>query len=564
MIRRLLPLALVALLLLPLASVASAQTSGAPVVSLTSQYMVNGFGFAIVNETVVFQNNGTSTVQIPTIQVGIPDAVASHAAGWVLVSQQQFSQTSSDNGNVTTFTIVPSSATLGSGASVSVSLKSFLSNVFNITTPSNGPYSAAFLLRPSLNQKVTNLDSEVVLPSGGAITPVPGGYSEVSSGSGGLSVIYSNTTKNVTPVVDAPTLTFSDSSSTYWTPMQVYSVTATILPSANAVPQIEDAVSLRNMANYSISSIQLTLLAKGLSQVTAVPVRSPPTIDPTPVSMTGEVLSVTGPPYGATIVAGDNFTFGIQYAIPASYTSVSGTTISVSIPYILPIQAVVQNYTVELAPTSGISPVGPSSFHIAGASPLGQAPVVIKYSVSLGWAASQAVPIASLVFAIAFVGLGFRVRTRAGVEEEEEEEADELGGKLIEMIKAFENKIALFQQFETEMEGKTQGTVSRAEFGKIRNEMDALRVKATARLNEMRQTAGSQKYVGLLSRLQDASRDEDRAAKDLLNLYDQYQSRRMRDETFKRLLPNYKKRSDSAVNHLSDLLNLAQREGKQG
>ena len=37
----------------------------------------------------------------------------------------------------------------------------------------------------------------------------------------------------------------------------------------------------------------------------------------------------------------------------------------------------------------------------------------------------------------------------------------------------------------------------------------------------------------------------------------------MREDTFKRLLPSYKRRLASATNHLSDLLNLAQREGKQ-
>jgi predicted nucleic acid-binding Zn-ribbon protein len=105
--------------------------------------------------------------------------------------------------------------------------------------------------------------------------------------------------------------------------------------------------------------------------------------------------------------------------------------------------------------------------------------------------------------------------------------------------------------------------VSRVEFNKIRNEIDSLKTRSINRLNEIKQTAGSKRFLELLNEIQDAEREEDRAAKDLLNLYDQYHSRRMREDTFRRLLPNYRKRWDAVTNHLSDLLNMAQKEGKQ-
>jgi len=47
-----------------------------------------------------------------------------------------------------------------------------------------------------------------------------------------------------------------------------------------------------------------------------------------------------------------------------------------------------------------------------------------------------------------------------------------------------------------------------------------------------------------------------------LNLYEQYYTRRMRQETFEKLLPSYRKRLESALNQLSDQLNLTQREAK--
>ena len=86
------------------------------------------------------------------------------------------------------------------------------------------------------------------------------------------------------------------------------------------------------------------------------------------------------------------------------------------------------------------------------------------------------------------------------------------------------------------MAKKSQGAVSRR-LHKIRNELDSLKSRATNRLNEVRQAADSQRYLDLLNQLQEAEREEDRAAKDLLNLYDQYQSKRMREETFKQAPP---------------------------
>lgn len=564
LIRRLLPLVLLALLLAPVASVATAQTSGTVSVSLTNQFIVTSLGFGVVNETVAFINNGTSTLQIPSVQVGIPDTVASLSAGWLVTSSsssQNFTQTNTNNGNVTTFTLTPSPGTLAGGASVSVSLKSYLSNVFNLTTPTSASLPGVFLLTPSLNTEVTTVDSEIAIPTDGSISPVPTGYTQESGVPG---VVYSNTTRNVTPAISTATLEFSDTSNTNWEPMQVYSVVSTIVPSSSASPQVEDTISLRNLANYTVSDIPLVFLASGLTQATVVPVTGTPTIDPTLVNITGGVLDVSEDPYQTYIAPGDNFTFGIIYSLPSSYYSTSGTTVSLSIPYKLPIDAIVQNFTITTGSAAGISPTGKSSVYLSGATPFSQGTAYLKYNVNLGWGAAQAVPIAALIFGVSFVALGLTGRSKAATKEEEEEEVDELGDRLADMIKAFEDKISLFQQFEGDMEGKGQGTVSRAEFNKIKNEMDSLRSRASGRLNALKQAAGSQRYQDLLNQVQEASREEDRTAKDLLNLYDQYQSRRMRDETFKRLLPTYKKRSDSAVNHLSDLLNLAQREGKQG
>jgi hypothetical protein len=559
LIRRFLPLVLAMLLLAPLVSTAAAQSSGAPAITLSNQYIVNGSGYVVLNETLTFANSGSSSLQIPSVQLGIPDSIASHSAGFQISSNDVYSKSSADNGSVTTFTITPSSPTLAAGSSSSVSLKSYLSGMLNITAGASGNLTALVLLSPSLNLKVNTLERQVQVPSEGAVKGLPSVFVAAPAPAFEL---YSSTESNVTASIQTQNVTISETSQTAWQPVEVYSVIRTIIPASNGVPQVEDQVSLRNLASYAITNLPVTLLASGVTNVTIVPSSSTPLIDPTLVSLTDGALNIADAPFQSQIQAGDNFTFAMIYSLPKTDFSTSGDTVSVSIPYVLPIHGIVQSYTVTMALPTGMHAQGASSKVETNATEIIPGTVTLQYTISPGWGAGQAVPAATLVFAAAFIILAFR-RTQTVDKEEEEEEDEELNDLLADLIKALEEKISLFQQFETDMAQKAQGTVPRSDLNKIKNELDALKLRATNSLNAVKQAAESQKYLGLLNQLQEAERAEDRAAKDLLNLYDQYQSKRMREETFKRLLPNYKKRVDSATNHLSDLLNLAQREGKQ-
>ena len=551
----------VLLLLAPMFSPAAAvQASNSPSITLTSQYILNGFGFVIVNETLTFSNNGTSSVQVPTVQLGLPDSIVAHSPGFVLSSNDKYSRTSSDDGAVTTFTISSGSPTLAAGSSSTVSLKGYAGGLMNITVGKAGNFSTLILLSPSLNQVVSTLNQDIVVPAGGTITPIPVGFIAAPTAA---SQIYAATLSNTTPTLQTQTVKFGDTSQANWIPIELYGVTRTIVPGYNGVPQVEDRVSLRNLAGYSITSLPISTLVKGLTNVTILPSSTVPTVNPTRVTLLNNALNIASPPFSSQIKAGDNFTFTMAYPLPKSDLTTSGGTISVKIPYSLPVAAIAQNYTVRVALPNGMHSVGQSRMVVLNATSLIDGTVQLQYAINPGWGSSQVVPAAALLFAVTFIVFAFSGVQTVAKKKDEEEEDEALGERLADLIKALEEKITLFQQFQDDMAKKTQGTVSRNDFAKIKNELDALKARATGRLNAVRQVAETQRYLDLLNQLQDAEREEDRASKDLLNLYDQYHSKRMREETFRRLLPNYKKRVDVATNRLSDLLNLAQREGKQ-
>jgi len=188
-------------------------------------------------------------------------------------------------------------------------------------------------------------------------------------------------------------------------------------------------------------------------------------------------------------------------------------------------------------------------------TPISTGSVQFTYTVGVGWAADQAIPAGIFVFAVAFAMFAIQ-RPATG------EEGEKGSGKTSDVLRAFDEKTGLEAQYVAEFASATKGSISKADFDRMRNEVSELRSRAIQRLNEMKQVLGSGRQFDVFTRVADAEKEEDRAFRDLLNLYTQYHGNRMNEETFKRLLPNYKKRVDSAINHLSDLLHEAKTEEK--
>src|SRR5438105_15376030 len=107
----------------------------------------------------------------------------------------------------------------------------------------------------------------------------------------------------------------------------------------------------------------------------------------------------------------------------------------------------------------------------------------------------------------------------------------------------------------SELGSAAKGSISKAEFERMRNEVSELRGRALQRLNEMEQDLGSGRQFDLLTKLAEADRKEHRPLRVLRNLYPQYHGSGRRQETFNRLQANYRNRFDSAVNHVSFILN---------
>jgi len=534
----------------------SQATPGTATVSFNHSYIITSYGFGVLNDSFTFKNNGTSAAQIPSLQVGLPTSVASKTFGVVVSPSDKFSVSQSQVSGSTVLTIAPNQATLGPGASTSVALKAVLNNVLNY---SNGVFANAghvlVLLSPSLNLNVTQMKSTIILPAGGSIAPVPSGFSSPPSTS--TSPAYNMTKSSVRPQASSQSFNFTDTNQSAFTPINVKSLVRTIVPSANGYPMVEDEFSIKNLAGYNLAQIHLYPLATGLRTVKVIPNTEPPLMNPQVVALgSGGILAFASTTLASPLLPNSSISLTVSYPLPSSMMTVSGNSVKVTVPYSPLIAAPVSNYAIVLAPAKGIVPNGQTTIQTNTVTPFTPGSAVLSYSVSLGWSADEAVPAAALIFAVAFAV--FAVQKPAA----KEEEGAKAVRRISDVLKAFEEKTGLETQYVGELASAAKGAISRTEFERMKNEVNELRTRALQRLNAMKQDLGPGRQSDLLTRVAEAEREEDRAFRDLLNLYLQHHGNRMNEETFKRLQPNYKKRVESAINHLSDLLHETQTEEK--
>jgi len=541
----------------PAYSQSSSSSPGVASVSVAHYYIITSYGYGVLNDSFTFHNNGTSSVQIPTIQVGIPSNIATRTVGVVVSPSDQFSVAQSQQNGSTTLTITPNQPTLGARSNSTVALKAVLNNIMNYT---NGAYTNAakmlVLVSPSLNVKVTTMKSTIILPTGGAFQQAPAGFAAPAANS--TAPAYTLTQTALQPQASSRYLNFTDTNQSAFTPILVNSLVRTIVPTANGSPMVQDSFSIYNLAAYNIAQIHLYLLYPGLNQVTVVPNTTPPLLNPQTIALGSGEIAFASTSISSPLLPSSNFSMTVSYPLPSTFVKVSGSSVTVTVPFTPLIAAPVKNDSIILAPAKGIVPSGTTRILDKTVTPFTPGTAEFTYTVSVGWAADQAIPAGALLFVVAFALFAIQRPSVKEKRKEEEEETLETG----DVLKAFEDKTGLETQFMEELSAATKGSISRADFDRMRNEVSDLRGRAIQRLNELKQVLVSGKQYDLLTRVGDVEKEEDRAFRDLLNLYVQYHGSRMNDETFKRLQPTYKKRVESAVNRLSDLLHEVQTEEK--
>jgi len=541
------------LLLLLLAAVPlqqSARAQSTPTISVTNFYSLNTNGYAVINETVTFTNNQTGPMNLPSVQIGLGN-LSSLVVNSVL-SGGGFTMQASQGGP---FTVQPN-GTLAGGSKTSFTVSSLVTGEVAVTE--NGSVTALTLFRPSLNLAVQTVKNEILMPALTRYRDTPKGFSWTQTPDNNTYIQTENNVTAKTAVTSAPVL-YQNSEANFY-PLVVSQASRTITVDSNGSPIVTDTLSLKYLGWVNpLSALTVSPLTTANALITVVPASEPKLLNTATISLSSDSIDL-GSAIGTGIAPDSNLTIAYQYPLAAGYYSVSGSKVTLNIPNTPPVPNVVRTYTLSVSVPAGMSLVEGQTQTILGASQREIGSTTFAYSVAVGWAIGDGIPVASVIFLLLLVGLFVMRETPAKEEEETEEESS--GVRVEAMIKAFDEKTNVINGLWPEIAGANPSELKKAYFDELRGRLDALRSKALQRLNEVKQKSTTQKFFDLLNQIHTSEREVDRAAKDKLNLYEQYYMKRMRKEVFDRLVPQYTKRLEKALDTLSDELHTVQREAK--
>lgn len=551
-------IAYAALLVLVLAVLVPAQlparAATAPEAAVNSQYILNRYGYAVVNETVTFTNTVNSTATVPDFTVGIGNLSAMAVSDNVTGTGFKLAAGTPVGGPYT----VLGGQSLAYKATLVFTLKVLLNGV--VSDAKNGTIQVQVLVRPQLNLTIQSLKEYVQMPINTTLASLPKSL-EASTSSD--ETTYEFTFANlVTTSVVTQLKSVVKSTSEDFHPLTVYQETRTVSVGSGGTPLVTDSITFENDGTTALTWIYVAPLVGSGGKVTVIPPPVPHLLNPAATTLVGFGIDLaTNPAVATTISPNDNFTLTYSYSLPAKYYSSSGGVITVSMPSSAPIPAFANSFAVQFQLPSGYRVVQGPPASVSNVAPISWAKgsTEMSYALNGGWAVGAGIPAASAIFVLLLLGL-FVSRTSATEEEETEEESST--ERASAMIKAFDDKTNLINSIWTEVASAEPTELNKAHFDEIRGRLDSFRSKALQRLNEMKQKSTTQRFFELLNQMHTTEREVDRAAKDKLNLYEQYYTKRMGKEVYDRLLPQYSKRLEKALNDLSDELHAVQREAK--
>ncbi|MFQ6134808.1 MAG: hypothetical protein ACE5KU_03205, partial [Nitrososphaerales archaeon] len=331
-------------------------------------------------------------------------------------------------------------------------------------------------------------------------------------------------------------------------PLDFPSVERTFTVSADGSVTVRDGIRVVNRGESKATKIKLTLLNGDATTVGIVPIGSPPLINRFSASLLDGVLDLKGT-YQISLSRGEEFLFGIEYPLSSEYSRPVDGAVSFDVPVKPPIDGVVGQFVVKVDPTSGIDVSGGESVVQEDATPFNTGFYSFRASLRVAWASDKVMPVATLLFVVALVALLFG-KTQFRRAEEVEKEIP----RVEELVTIFEEKTGVIDDIIQSFRSKRRGGVPKSRLSEARRYFESLKGRSAGKMGETRSRIISAKphLKDNLSELSNADKEYNRAVLDMINLYEQYHSGRIRAETFERLRSRYQKRLDKTRERLSE------------
>ena len=513
------------------------------------QMFVSDYGFILVNETIFIKNDFGTSVTLPSIDITYPSELYNKIIPQV-ISPSNFSFNITLTENHTRLTIYsPQGYEIQPNENVTISVKFYLVKIF--FPAGDLDYIAPIPLVPALSLPVEQANSSLSIPyfivfasQHASFTP------RIINDRWTLIGTFSNVAQGFSITENVKISTLEE---IYFALLEFTEAKRELIFSSIGDIMVRDSITMINYDNKSISNLEPSLLTDDFKSVIIIP----PLTNPFPNPLTEEPLKkLTEVPLGTSLEKGEKYTVTLEYSIKSSdFIKAKDGLFELSLPLNSPIDGVVYDYTVKVTLPEGFFAHSKTEESILNASPL-EGEQRIEIRLGSAWASKEIMPVASFIFIATLIA--FIIVEKPFIKEE----LREIVIKTREYIESFEEKITATKEL-IDLYGKRKSErISKVEFKMTQQLLEERRNKATIKINELRP-----KLISLqpslqkpLSEISDLHRDYDRVVRELINLYEQVFTKKVKVEVFDRLLPVQQRRVDEARERLLNSIDVLRRE----
>jgi hypothetical protein len=306
---------------------------------------------------------------------------------------------------------------------------------------------------------------------------------------------------------------------------------------------VTDTLHIDNLGDNTIYSLSYQPLTNA-STLTEVPNSQPPLSNLQPITINAGELDLNSS--GQAIAPNSSASLVYQYPLGQQYWNNSNGNYVVRIPATSPINAITDTIQISTSGVPGIVLSGGQISRTANNNTqIPGGPIQFSYQVGIASAFGAALPLAGLIFIAVFLGaIVFRPRLKS---------KEDSGTTFDALTKAIEDKVSSTNEILSELKARGAG-VTRNELSVARQRADDLRVRTNSKIASLRAQL-SASTVAILTGFNEVlgtDRDFDRVVRDILNNYDQFISRKLKEETFQRLQQSNERRLQNITNALLD------------
>ena len=531
-----------ALLLLNLSISSYSQDSSQGSYRLNHSVTVTEHGFLAVEEIVDFVNTESSVVTLQQFDITYATISIDSISSITTQGPIDFSVKKSSIDNDTIITIIPiGDYRVDSGDNITIGLQFFVSDQVNVTSATN--YSANLPLVPSMNKVIDEVKINVYLPTGSGISSMPTGFFLVDDVFVKIVGSFENIRSN-----DANTQVIEYSLDTYnnFGILEFPSVDRTFIPSPDGSVVVRDEIRVVNRGELKANNIRLFRFDNDGINIDVVPIGNPPLINRFSVTLVDEVFDLQSI-YRTSLSQGEEILFVIEYPISLGYSKSVDGTISFDLPLKPPIEGIVERFTVKVESLPGVSISGGDPHTILGATSYTEENYYFSIGLQIAWASNNVLPVATVLFIVSIVALLFtKVQFRRSTDIKKEIP------RIEELVILFEEKTGAIENIIQSYKSKKRGNVSKGKLVETKKYFESLKGKSAGKMGEIRSkiTILKPHIRNNLAELSNSDKNYNRAVLDIIKLYEQYHTGKIREDTFVKLRRMHQKRYDNVKDRL--------------